>query len=99
METHLLAMQARILQWIGLSWLAYGVLWLGQDPLTVAWRAAIGAFIAMWVGGRLLRMVAKVIEERMAIEAADAQLAAEQAAAAAATPAGIAAMAKKNGLG
>ena len=99
METHLLAMQAKILQWIGLSWLAYGVLWLGQDPLTVAWRAALGAVFAMWVGGKLLRMVAQVIEERMAIEAADAQLAAEQAAAIAATPAGIAAMAKKNGLG
>jgi hypothetical protein len=48
METHLLAIQAMVLKWIGLGWLAFG-LWLGQDPFTVAWRAALGAVIGMVV--------------------------------------------------
>ena len=71
METHLLALQARMLLWTGLGWLALG-LWLGYDPVTVAWRAALGAFIGMWLTG--------VIEEAAAGAAAEAQMATEQAA-------------------
>ena len=79
METHLLALQARMLLWTGLGWLALG-LWLGYDPVTVAWRAALGAFIGMWLTGKLLRQVAGVIEEAAAGAAAEAQMATEQAA-------------------
>lgn len=78
METHLLALQAKVLLWTGLGWLGLG-LWLGYDPLTVAWRAALGSLLAMWVAGKLLRMVARVVEERIAVELAEAQLAAEKA--------------------
>jgi hypothetical protein len=78
MEAHLLALQARMLLWTGLGWLALG-LWLGYDPVTVAFRAALGAFVAMWLTGKLLRQVAGVIEEAAASAAAEAQMAAEKA--------------------
>ena len=96
METHLLAIQARLLLLTGLGWLGFG-LWQGQDPVTVAWRAALGAVICMWIAGKLLRMVAQVIEERVASDFAEAQVKLDAAAAAAATPAQTlqAAMAKK----
>jgi hypothetical protein len=79
METHLLAIQAKILLWTGLGWLVIG-LYLGQDPTTVAWRAALGAFAAMWCVGKLLHQVAGVIEEAAAAHATEQQLAAEKAA-------------------
>ena len=50
MDVQLLAIQARVLMWVGLAWLAFG-LWQGFDPATVAWRAALGAFVAMWLAG------------------------------------------------
>jgi hypothetical protein len=78
METHLLAIQAHILLSVGLAWLAAGILWFGQDPFTVVWRAALGAFIAMVVGGRLLRMVGGIVEERLADDEAERRLAAEE---------------------
>lgn len=79
MDTILLAIQAKILLWTGLGWLAVG-LWLGFDPLTVACRAALAALVVMWLSGKMLRMVARVVEERAATDAAEAQLAAEKAA-------------------
>lgn len=79
METHLLAIQAKILLWTGLGWLVIG-LYLGQDPSTVAWRAGLGAFAAMWCVGKLLHQVAGVIEEAAATHAAEQQLATEKAA-------------------
>ena len=89
MDVHLLAIQARVLLWVGLVWLAFG-LWQGFDPATVAWRAALGAFVAMWLAGYFLRMVTGVINERMTSELAERQLAKEQAAATAATVANAA---------
>ena len=79
METHLLALQAKVLLWTGLGWFAMG-LYLGHDPWTIAWRAALGAFLAMWLSGKLLRQVAGVIEEAAAAHAAELQIAAEKAA-------------------
>jgi len=64
MEVHLLAIQARVLLWVGLGWLVLGI-GLGQGPTVVAFRAAIGAFAAMWIVGWLLRKVVAVIEERL----------------------------------
>jgi hypothetical protein len=84
-EVHILAAQARVLLWVGLIWLALGI-WLGFDPATVAWRAALGALVAMWLSGRLLRTLAGVINERMTSEIAERQAAAEQAARAALPP-------------
>jgi len=78
METHLLALQAKVLLWTGLGWFVIGI-YLGHDPMTIAWRAAIGAFIAMWLSGKLLRQVAGVIEDAAAAHAAELQLAAEKA--------------------
>ncbi len=46
MDVQLLAIQARVLMWVGFAWLAFG-LWQGFDPATVAWRAALGALVAM----------------------------------------------------
>ena len=89
METILLAIQARVLLWVGLRDVAIG-LWLGGDPSTIAWRSALAAVGAMIVAGWLLRQVAKVIEERAAADMAERQVAAEQAAAKG-TPAGMAA--------
>ncbi len=82
MDVYLLAIQARVLLWVGLAWLVFG-LWQGFDPATVAWRAALGAFIAMWISGKLLQVVVGVINDQMTSELADRQLAQEQAAAAA----------------
>ena len=82
-DVHLLAIQARVLLWVGLAWLTFG-LWSGFDPATVAWRAALGAFVAMFITGKLLRVVTGVINDRMTTDMAERQLAAEQAAAAAA---------------
>lgn len=79
METHLLALQAKVLLWTGLGWFSIG-LYLGHDPLTIAWRAAVGAFVAMWLSGKLLHQVAGVIEEAAATHAAELQMAAEKAA-------------------
>jgi uncharacterized membrane protein len=81
-DVYLLAIQARVLLWVGLAWLVFG-LWQGFDPATVAWRAALGAFVAMWISGKLLQVVAGVINDQMTSELADRQLAQEQAAAAA----------------
>ncbi len=79
METILLAIQARVLLWVGVVYIGVG-LWLGTDPATLAWRAPLAAVGAMIVAGWLLRQVAKVIEERAAADIAERQLAAEQAA-------------------
>lgn len=81
-EIHILAAQARVLMWVGFAWLTVG-LWLGFDPLTVAWRAALGALVAMMVSGWLLRSVVGVINERMVSDMADRQAQAETAARAA----------------
>lgn len=85
MDVQLLAIQARVLMWVGFAWLAFG-LWQGFDPATVAWRAALGAFVAMWLAGWFLRIVAGVINDRMTTELAERQLAKEQAAAAVPQP-------------
>ncbi len=82
MDVHLLAIQARVLLWVGLAWLTFG-LWQGFDPATVAWRAAVGAVVAMMIAGKLLRIVSGVINDRLATELAERQMAAEQAAQAA----------------
>ena len=78
MDVTILAIQAQILMWTGLLCLAAG-LWLGIDPLTMSWRAAVAAVLAMWIGGKLLRIAAAALSEGMA--------AAEVAAAAQAAPA------------
>lgn len=82
MDVQLLAIQARVLMWVGFAWLAFG-LWQGFDPATVAWRAALGAFVAMWLSGWFLRLVTGVINDRMTTDLAERQLAKEQAAVAA----------------
>ena len=79
METILLAIQARVLLWVGLAYLGLG-LWLGTSPMALAWRAPLAALAAMIVMGWLLRQVAAVIEERAAADIAERELAAEQAA-------------------
>ncbi len=81
MEVLVLAAQARVLMWVGFAWLALG-LWQGLDPATVAWRAALGALAAMWVSGWLLRVVVKVMNERITADMAERQLAEEKKAAA-----------------
>ena len=78
MEVHLLAIQARVMLIVGLGYLLAG-LWLGTDPLTLAWRAALAACIALVASRWLLRQVALVIEERVATDIAERQLVAEQA--------------------
>ncbi len=79
MDTYLLAIQARIFMAVGLCWLAMGIVWWNQDPFTVAWRASLGALIAMWVTGKLLHMVAEIIEDRLAADEAERRLVAEKA--------------------
>lgn len=88
METFLLAMRARILLAVGLAYLVIG-LYLGTDPLALAWRAPAAALAAMAAGGWMLGQVAQVVQDRLAADMAERQLAAEQAAAkaAAAVPA------------
>jgi hypothetical protein len=86
MEVILLAIQARILLWVGFAYLAVGV-WLGTDPATLAWRAPLAAVVAMTLCGWMLRQVAAVIHERLATDEAERRLAAEQAATAQPAPA------------
>lgn len=86
MEVHLLAIQARAMLIVGFVYLAAG-LWLGTDPATLAWRTALAAVIAVIGSGWLLRRCSAVIEDRMAGDIAERELAAEQAATAATTPA------------
>lgn len=74
MEIVVLAIQARILQWTALAGFAGGI-YLEHEWLTIAWRTALAAVIAMWVCGMLLRQVAKVIDDRLAADFADAQAA------------------------
>ncbi len=74
MEPSIVRIQARVLQWVGLGWLAVG-LWLGYDPVTVAWRAALGAAAATVAAGWLLRIAATAIEERMVSDLAERELA------------------------
>ena len=78
MDVHLLAIQARVLLWVALAVTAAGI-WLGLAPFTVAWRAALAAAVAMWACRWLLGQVAQVMEERMAQDMADRELAAEEA--------------------
>ncbi len=86
MEPYLLVIQARVLQWVVLLWVAYG-LWVGQDPVTVAWRAALGGYVAMRVSRWLLDRVAAVMQERLALEEAERRLREEAQAEAAAAQA------------
>ncbi len=79
MEVYLLAIQARVLLFTGLAYLVVGI-WLGTDPLVLAWRAPLAAFAAMLASRWLLRQVAAVIGERAAADMAERQLATEQAA-------------------
>ncbi|MDA3960198.1 MAG: hypothetical protein PF961_05375 [Planctomycetota bacterium] len=53
-------LQARVLLIVGLGWIAVG-LYLGFDPLAVAWRAALGALIATVATGALLRMALRTV--------------------------------------
>lgn len=77
MEILLLAIQARVLMGVGMAYVGLG-LWLGTDPLVLAWRAPLAALVGMIAAGWLLRQVATVVEERAATELAERQLAAEQ---------------------
>ncbi|HYE06634.1 MAG TPA: hypothetical protein VEL07_14045 [Planctomycetota bacterium] len=86
MEPSIVRIQARVLQWVGLGWLAVG-LWLGYDPATVAWRAALGAAAATVAAGWLLRIAATAIEERMVSDLAERELAKAATAAVPAKPA------------
>ncbi len=78
MEVLLLAIQARILLVVGFAYLAIGM-WMDVSPATAAWRAALAAFVAMTVGGWLLRRIAAVVEERAVADLAESQLAVEMA--------------------
>lgn len=75
MDSTLLAVQARIFLATGLGWLGFG-LWQGYDPLTVSWRAAAGALAALVVARWLLRIAADTINERVASDLAERELAA-----------------------
>jgi hypothetical protein len=79
-EPSIVRIQALVLLWVGLAWLATG-LCLGMDPATVAWRAALGACAATVTTGWLLRIAARAIEERVAADLAERELAAAAAAA------------------
>ena len=74
METHILALQARCLQWVGLLWIGIG-LYLGYDPLFVAWRAALAALIAMIICGALLRFAAANLSSQVAEELSEEEMA------------------------
>jgi hypothetical protein len=91
-ETHFLALQARVLQLTCLAWLVLGW-WLGQDPATVALRAGIGAFAAMFAVRWLIRPVLRLFEEHLAAEEAEQRMREERAAAAAPAAAVAAAVA------
>lgn len=81
-EMTILALQARILLLTGLAWLTVGIV-LGYDPLTVAWRAAVGAVVVMLVAGVLLRIGARIMHQLAVSEmrAAEASAATEAEAA------------------
>jgi len=70
MHVAVLAWQARILLAVGLGALALGLA-CGVDPLTATWRAAGAAWLATWIGGWLLRLMAEVVATGLA-EAANA---------------------------
>ncbi|NRA36586.1 MAG: hypothetical protein HRU15_00455 [Planctomycetes bacterium] len=74
METHILAIQARCLQWVGLIWIGIG-LYLGYDPLFVAWRAALAALLAMILCGALLRFAAANLTTQVADELSEEEMA------------------------
>jgi hypothetical protein len=74
-EPTILAIQARVLAVVGFGWLALG-LWLGYDPITVTWRAAAGAIVAMGLTGKLLRIVSAAINDHIATQMAERQAAA-----------------------
>lgn len=69
MEAHLLLLQARALQWFGLSFLAIAV-YMGADPLIAAWRAAVVGLVGMFVTGFLARWIVRIISVRIADELA-----------------------------
>jgi hypothetical protein len=75
-DIYLLVIQARIFLWSGIGLLA-ACLWLGIGPYTAAWRAALAALAAMWVARWMLQRVAGVLEERMAADMAERELAEE----------------------
>lgn len=85
MDVAILAIQAQVLLWTGLLCMGAG-LWLEIPPMTMAWRSAVAAVVAMWIAGRLLRIAADAIGERMASETEPAE-AAPATATARATPA------------
>lgn len=62
METIILAIQARILLWVGVGWLVIG-LGLGYDPAMVAFRALLAAVATMIVSGWLMRSFTRSITE------------------------------------
>ena len=77
METQILWLQAQALRWTAFAILSMG-LYLGIDPLTAAWRAALAALIAMVVIGWLARRVALVMQERIAADMAEREMAKEK---------------------
>jgi hypothetical protein len=93
MEPRLLLIQAQVFKWVGLFWLACGLI-LGNDPLGVVWRAGVAAFASMIVVGVLLRLgvnhITTFLAERLAAEAAAAETAAAEAVATAAAAAAAA---------
>lgn len=86
MESTVLAIQARVLFWVGIAWLAIG-LWNGFDPITVTWRAAAAAVLAMIFAGKLMRFVAEAINEKLSAEMAELEAAPAPQAAASPAPA------------
>lgn len=82
----ILSIQARVLLWVGLLALGIG-LWRGVDPLTASWRAALAGVGAMVVTGRLLGIAGDAINDRLASELAERELAAKAEAKAAASKA------------
>jgi hypothetical protein len=80
-EIAILAIQARVLCAVGIGWMAFG-LWMGFDPWTVLWRAAVASVIAMVVTGKLLRVVVDQVNDRIGQEIADQEAAVVSAVAA-----------------
>ena len=70
MEIFILAIQARVLVVVGIAWIGIGM-WLGIDPMVVAWRAALAALITMVVTGMLLRVGARAIAARLVADNLD----------------------------
>ncbi|MDY6868402.1 MAG: hypothetical protein SVT56_10955, partial [Chloroflexota bacterium] len=66
-DIHILAIQGRILAWVGLVWLGVG-LWLEVDPLALTWRACLGAWLAMVCSGILLRIAWHACEHGLPVE-------------------------------